>query len=310
MTVLVLLAFPGNLSRHWIPIVPILIAYVLVAARALGRRRSVRIGLSIYFVAIAAVGVANLADSVRLSLSGPQFPDRWTSVPSLRAAYKVAFGQVTPASVGTIDHDALRVLRNYEPRVSWIHSSAAMKRRQIKTAVKMIISTAIGEPCSWRFSAHLLLMRRLPEGFLTERFFQFIAYASRGLPERRTTPWFVQYSLALRDRRFSFKFRSRQVDLFWTATAFPDLLTRHMLFEGLFQEDVLLALGSHIDRGDVVIDVGGHHGLMAIVSARATGDNGRVITFEPNPDAREHLENLHLTHQQRHERSRRSARSE
>ena len=75
-TVLVLLAFPGNLSRLWIPIVPILIAYVLVAARALGRRRYVRIGLSIYFVAFAAVGAANLADSVRLSLSGPQFPDR------------------------------------------------------------------------------------------------------------------------------------------------------------------------------------------------------------------------------------------
>jgi hypothetical protein len=117
-TVLVLLAFPGNLSRLWIPIVPMLIAYVLVAARALGRRRLVRIGLSIYFVAFAAVGVASLADSVRLSLSGAQFPDRWTSVPSLRAAYKVAFGQVTPASVGAIDQDALRVLRYYEPRGS------------------------------------------------------------------------------------------------------------------------------------------------------------------------------------------------
>jgi len=117
-TVLVLLAFPGNLSRLWIPIVPMLIAYVLVAARALGRRRLVRIGLSIYFVAFAAVGVASLADSVRLSFSGAQFPDRWTSVPSLRAAYKVAFGQVTPASVGAIDHDALQVLRYYEPRAS------------------------------------------------------------------------------------------------------------------------------------------------------------------------------------------------
>jgi hypothetical protein len=117
-TVLVLLAFPGNLSRLWIPIVPILIAYVLVAAQALGRRRSVRIGLSIYFIAFAAVGVVNLADGVRLSLSGPQFPDRWTSVPSLRAAYKVAFGQVTAASVGAIDHDALQVLRYYEPRAS------------------------------------------------------------------------------------------------------------------------------------------------------------------------------------------------
>ena len=44
----------------------------------------VRIGVSIYFVAIAAVGVANLTDSVRLSPPRPQFPDRWTSVPSSR----------------------------------------------------------------------------------------------------------------------------------------------------------------------------------------------------------------------------------
>jgi hypothetical protein len=121
-TVLVLLVFPGNLSRLWIPIVPMLIAYVLVAARALGRRGFVRIGLSIYVVAFAAVGVASLADSVRLSLSGPQFPERWTSVPSLQAAYKVAFGQVAPASVGAIDHDALRVLRYYEPRASRDHA--------------------------------------------------------------------------------------------------------------------------------------------------------------------------------------------
>jgi hypothetical protein len=117
-TVLVLLAFPGNLSRLWIPIVPMLIAYVIVAARMLGRWRLVRIGLSVYFVLFAVTGVAALADSVRLSLSGPQFPDRWTSVPSLRAAYKVAFGQVTPTSAGAIDQDALRVLRYYEPRSS------------------------------------------------------------------------------------------------------------------------------------------------------------------------------------------------
>jgi hypothetical protein len=121
-TVFILLVFPGNLSRLWIPIVPMLIAYVIVAAQALVRPRLVRIGLSIYLVAFAAAGVANLEKSVRLSLSGPQFADRWTRVPSLRAAYKVAFGQVAPASVGVIDDDALRVLRYYEPRASRDHA--------------------------------------------------------------------------------------------------------------------------------------------------------------------------------------------
>jgi hypothetical protein len=125
-TVLVLLVFPGNSSRLWIPIVPMLIAYVIIATRAI-RPRLVRIGLSIYFVAFAAVGVAILTDSVRLSFSGPGFADRWTEVPSLRAAYKVAFRQVAPGSVRAIDHDALRVLRYYEPRASRV--AAAMKRR-------------------------------------------------------------------------------------------------------------------------------------------------------------------------------------
>ena len=165
-----------------------------------------------------------------------------------------------------------------------------MKRGQIKAAFKILVSTAVGKPLQLSIFATFALLRRLPEGPITEKIFQFIAYVSRCSPERRTTGWFIQYSVALRDRRFSFKFRSSQVDLFWTATAFPDLLTRHMLFEGLYQEDVLLALRSHIGPGDVVIDVGGHHGLMAIASARATGDNGQVITFEPNPYAREHLE--------------------
>ena len=63
-----------------------------------------------------------------------------------------------------------------------------------------------------------------------------------------------------------------------------------MLFEGMYQEDVLIALRHVIQKGDIVYDVGGHHGLMAIVAAAAAGDSGRVVTFEPNPVARAHLE--------------------
>jgi hypothetical protein len=46
------------------------------------------------------------------------FADRWTNVPSLRAAYRVVFGQATQASVGVVDYDVLRVLLYYEPRAS------------------------------------------------------------------------------------------------------------------------------------------------------------------------------------------------
>jgi FkbM family methyltransferase len=62
-----------------------------------------------------------------------------------------------------------------------------------------------------------------------------------------------------------------------------------MLFRGTYDEDVLVALESLIHPGDVVFDVGGHHGLMTVVAARAAGPDGLVVTFEPNPHAREQI---------------------
>jgi len=35
--------------------------------------------------------------------------------------------------------------------------------------------------------------------------------------------------------------------------------------------------------GDVIFDVGGHHGWYAIVLSHYVGENGKVVTFEPNP---------------------------
>src|SRR5262245_9066449 len=59
-----------------------------------------------------------------------------------------------------------------------------------------------------------------------------------------------------------------------------------MLFEGAYQQEVLVALEAILRPGDTFVDCGGHHGLMAIVAARAVGPRGRVISFEPNPASR------------------------
>jgi FkbM family methyltransferase len=92
-----------------------------------------------------------------------------------------------------------------------------------------------------------------------------------------------------------YHFDSEVLGIRWSARAFPDLLTRHMMFEGLYQEDVLECVRHLAGPGDTVYDVGGHHGLMAVVASKAVGGTGRVITFEPNPVAREFLaENLQL----------------
>lgn len=100
----------------------------------------------------------------------------------------------------------------------------------------------------------------------------------------------VANSLRLKRYRLDFKFRCPRIGVTWSAEGFPDILTRHMLFEGMYQEDVLVALKNLVRPGDTVFDVGGHHGLMAVISGRAAGASGRVVTFEPNPAARQFLE--------------------
>lgn len=100
-------------------------------------------------------------------------------------------------------------------------------------------------------------------------------------------------STALSEYQLDFNFRSLRLNILWSAGAFPDRLTRHMLFHGLYQNDVLLWIKHHAKSGDTVFDVGAFHGLMSIVASKAVGPSGKVIAFEPNPVAREWL-NKHL----------------
>jgi FkbM family methyltransferase len=100
-------------------------------------------------------------------------------------------------------------------------------------------------------------------------------------------------STALSEYQLNFNFRSRRLNVLWSAGAFPDRLTRHMLFHGLYQNDVLLWIKHYGKPGNIVFDVGAFHGLMSIVASKAVGPGGRVIAFEPNPVAREWL-NTHL----------------
>jgi FkbM family methyltransferase len=119
---------------------------------------------------------------------------------------------------------------------------------------------------------------------------QALSFIVRSIPENQTKAAFVKHSLLLKGHRFNFAFKSHQAGIMWTASAFPDLLTRHMMFEGMYQQDVLVVLRALVRPGDTVFDVGGHHGLMALVSSVATGPRGTVVTFEPNPYARRQLQ--------------------
>jgi len=96
------------------------------------------------------------------------------------------------------------------------------------------------------------------------------------------------------DYVLDYTFGCRDGGVQWSASGFPDLLTRHMMFKGAYQMDVLSALRALVQPGDTVFDVGGHHGLMAVVAGQAARPTGLVVTFEPSPQAREYLE-VHVT---------------
>jgi len=122
-------------------------------------------------------------------------------------------------------------------------------------------------------------------------FFRLISGLVRRLPcAARLQTFLVRASSRLSRCRLDFTFKTRISGLRWSALAFPDLLTRHMLFSGIYQDDVLFALRTFAVPGSTVFDVGGHHGLMAIVAALSVGPAGRVISFEPNPAARRFFE--------------------
>ncbi|MDX1962239.1 MAG: FkbM family methyltransferase [Pirellulales bacterium] len=128
-----------------------------------------------------------------------------------------------------------------------------------------------------------------PSSALTQSFFQWAGYFSRQLPSKRVQKAIVARILRWRECKLDFPFYCAGAGVTWSASGFPDLLTRVMLFEGAYQQDVLWALRTFIQPGDTVFDIGGHHGLMSVVSGQAAGPTGRVFTFEPNPHAREHI---------------------
>ena len=47
--------------------------------------------------------------------------------------------------------------------------------------------------------------------------------------------------------------------------------------------DVPLLCSSVLKKGDVFVDVGAHCGLYSLLSAKIVGNNGRVVSIEPNP---------------------------
>ena len=58
---------------------------------------------------------------------------------------------------------------------------------------------------------------------------------------------------------------------------------------GTYDRALVMAIDRVVKRGDVSIDIGAHKGYVTLRLARAAGEEGQLVAFEPDPRAREHL---------------------
>ncbi len=57
------------------------------------------------------------------------------------------------------------------------------------------------------------------------------------------------------------------------------------LFAGGFEKAEIDFVRNHLQRGDVVLDIGANAGLYTIIAARLVGESGHIYAFEPGRDA-------------------------
>lgn len=65
---------------------------------------------------------------------------------------------------------------------------------------------------------------------------------------------------------------------------FPFKWSRY--YDHVYDPATLEFFAAHLRPGDTVLDIGGHIGLFAVVTARMVGPSGKIFSFEPTPFTR------------------------
>jgi methyltransferase FkbM-like protein len=99
--------------------------------------------------------------------------------------------------------------------------------------------------------------------------------------------WFAEEDLVHRLRRSGNRFRHLTIaghDLLVDVT---DGTARLHYFHGEpYEPGLVEAFASTLGPGDVCIDIGANIGFFTVLAARLVAPSGRVVAFEPHPDAR------------------------
>jgi len=107
----ILFVWPYNDARFWLPVIPLLIAYLVLAVKSLRLPKAV---IAIYCIAFATLGFGAIAYSSRITFAGSTFPDKYYGDGSLRPTYCAAFQSCRDGyDSEKVDAKALRLLREY-----------------------------------------------------------------------------------------------------------------------------------------------------------------------------------------------------
>ena len=71
---------------------------------------------------------------------------------------------------------------------------------------------------------------------------------------------------------------------------FPTRWSRY--YEAEYEPETFSFFSENVKKGDIVLDIGGHIGLFAVVTARLVGSEGKVYSFEPTPFTRNVLKEV------------------
>jgi hypothetical protein len=107
----ILFAWPYYDARFWLPVIPLLIAYSVLAVKSLRFPKSV---VTIYCIVFATLGFGAIAYSTRISFAGSKFPDRYGDG-YLKPTYCAAFQSCRDGGdPNKVNGNVLRLLREYK----------------------------------------------------------------------------------------------------------------------------------------------------------------------------------------------------
>lgn len=116
--VAILMVWPYQDSRFWIPVLPLCIGFLLAGAKRYSRTLPRQAAAAAYVAVFCIAGCGALAWTTRISFSSDRFP-RMYGDGRLRATYEVAFAQCPDeTSRAGVIPAAMDVLRRFEPRTA------------------------------------------------------------------------------------------------------------------------------------------------------------------------------------------------